>query len=506
MPGRKQDRTTIPDRPGITRREALHLGAALPLMPGVMTMIEQTPETPARPARPNILVLMTDDHGQWASRCYGNRELSTPNMDYLAETGARMQNAYTPCPVCSPARASFWTGRLPSQHGIHDWIQEDGDTRPWLAPEKPLASVLQSAGYHTGLAGKWHCGQGEIPGAGFDFALSHTTNQYPHRGVQRFTENGKPVGFTGQQSALVTSRALEFLRHRDRERPFFLFAGYVDTHSPFQDHPERLVRRYRDAQFIDIPHEKYQGPCKPIHLPPTDEATQRKLLAQYYAAVTYVDEQIGALLDELDASGDLANTLVVYTSDHGHMNGHHGLYTKGNATAPQNFLEESIRVPCLLRWPTHITPGSVVSAPVDHCDLFQTILAAAGVQEPEGSAKRRNSPGKSYVPLLGNAGDSHWRSEQFCEYGNARMIRTPRHKYIVRYAPHAGRFPNELYDLQEDPRETKNLISEPGSTSLAADLQQRLDAHFGQYEVPEATGREILKRPFYNPNEPWKAV
>jgi arylsulfatase A-like enzyme len=233
MPGRKQDRTTIPDGSGITRRETLHWGAALPLMPGAMTMTEQTPETHAHPARPNILVLMTDDHGQWASHCYGNRELSTPNMDYLAETGARMQNAYTPCPVCSPARASFWTGRLPSQHGIHDWIQEDGDTRPWFARERPLASVLQSAGYHTGLAGKWHCGQGEIPDAGFDFALSHTTNQYPHRGVQHFTENGKPVAFTGQQSAADSARRKDSAHY-----------GAVDPETGF---------RFRDLICLDSP-------------------------------------------------------------------------------------------------------------------------------------------------------------------------------------------------------------------------------------------------------------
>src|SRR5947209_3929326 len=108
----------------ISRRDLLRAATGLSI--GVRPMTQ-------RPVgRPNILVLMTDDHGQWASHCYGNRELSTPNMDLLAETGALMQNAYTPCPVCSPARASFWTGRVPSQRGIHDWIREDGDAVKWM--------------------------------------------------------------------------------------------------------------------------------------------------------------------------------------------------------------------------------------------------------------------------------------------------------------------------------------------------------------------------------------
>ncbi len=438
-----------------------------------------------------------------------------------------MQHAYTPCPVCSPARACFFTGRLPSQHGIHDWIREAGDSRRWMAKERTLATLLQEAGYHTGLAGKWHCGQGEIAGAGFDYYLTHQTDQYPHRGEPHFMEQGKPISFRGQQTALVTSRALQFLRSRDRAAPFFLFVGYVDTHSPFKDHPERLVRRYRKAKFTDIPHESYHGPGRALHLPPTDKATQREYLAQYYAAVTYIDEQIGILLDELEGTGDLDNTLIVYTSDHGHNNGHHGLYTKGNATVPQNFLEESIHVPCLLRWPGRIQEGRRHSFPVDHCDLFQTLLDAAGCQEEESRARLRNSPGRSYLPLLtgkaphpfGKDEANHihpssfilhpledWRSEQFCEYGNARMIRTERYKLIVRYPPHSEKFSNELYDLQEDPRETRNRIALPHLAETALLLRAHLDAYFARYEEPESSGREILKRPVHNPNEPWRTA
>ncbi|HZT42191.1 MAG TPA: sulfatase-like hydrolase/transferase [Chthonomonadaceae bacterium] len=454
----------------------------------------------------NILVFMTDDHGQWASGCYGNQEVQTPNMDFLAETGARMTNAFTPSPVCSPARACFFTGRLPSQHGIHDWIKEENRTLPWIEHEKPLPAVLQEGGYHTGLVGKWHCGRSDLPHAGFAYTFSHATHQFPHCGEFRFLENGQTVAFRGQQAAKVTSKAQQFLRERDRSRPFFLFVGYVDTHAPFERHPERLARRYRKASFVDIPQETYHGPGRIVFSLSQDEMKRREELAQYYAAVTYIDEQIGILLDELEGTDDLDDTLVVYTSDHGHMNGHHGLSTKGNATVPQNFLEESIRVPCLLRWPGPIQAQRSHDLFVDHCDLFQTLLDAAGCRETEEAAKRRHSPGRSYLPpLTGAAMETPWRAEQCCEYGNARMIRTDRYKLIVRYPPHSERFSDELYDLQEDPRENVNAIADSNRAEIVEELRARLESFFDRYEEPERSGRDILARPIHNPNEPWRA-
>ncbi len=123
----------------LTCREFLQIAALTPLV--TETLIMPVPETPADPPiRPGILLFLTDVHGQWASRCYGNRELQTPNMDYLAATEARMTAAAPPCPVCSPARACLFTGRLPPQHGIHDWIREEGDTRRWMERERPLSA------------------------------------------------------------------------------------------------------------------------------------------------------------------------------------------------------------------------------------------------------------------------------------------------------------------------------------------------------------------------------
>lgn len=480
----------------LPRREFLAMSAAASAAPSL---------GPSRlPERPNVLLFLTDDHGHWAMAPSGNSELHTPNLDFLADSGARMANAFTPCPVCSPARASLWTGRLPSQHGIHDWIREEGDSRTWLGEEVPLARLFARAGYQTALFGKWHCGQREVAQAGFATWMTHETHQYPHRGSPRFLENGKPVAFLGQQSALVTSRAQQFLRNRERDAPFFLCVGYVDTHAPFKEHPERIVRRYRRAAFRDVPREEYKGPLRPLHVPSRNPAERAEALAQYYAAVTYIDEQVGILLDELEGTGDLDRTLVVYTSDHGHMNGHHGLMTKGNATVPQNFLEESIRVPLLLRLPGMVATSRAHSAFVDHCDLFHTLLEAAGIREDEEEARRRNSPGRSFLPML-RGEDAAWRREQFCEYGNARMVRTEKHKLVLRYPAYGRSDPDELYDMEADPSETVNLLPRLAGTGLERELRSRLEAHFQRYEVPARSGRRIEEQPSYNPNEPWRS-
>ncbi len=462
---------------------------------------------------PNILVFLTDDHGSWASGAYGNREVHTPSMDYLAADGVRFENAFTPSPVCSPARACFFTGRLPSQHGIHDWIQESAaPEKNWLVGETNIAEILHDRGYQTALIGKWHLGQSHLPQPGFDRWFGHTHGQYPHFGKQFFSDQGNPVEALGHQSLLLTDEALKFLRRRDKGRPFFLFVGLVDTHTPHTGHPPRLVEKYRHAAFSDILTEEQKLPvgmkARSDFLPKT-EAERREWHAEYYASVETIDSQLGRVMDELQSDGSLDETLVVYTSDHGHMNGQHGLFTKGNATIPQNFYEESIRIPLLMRWPGVIPKGAVKNEFVDHLDLFQTLAEAGTAKIPSG----KSLPGKSFLNLLKN-GDDDWRREQICEYGNARMIRDARYKLIRRYAPHAPEHPDELYDLQTDPRETVNLMDRAGLASEVSRLAGKLDAHFvgyenpdahfAKYEVPERSGRQILSQPEHNPWEPWR--
>ena len=457
---------------------------------------------------PNILVFMTDDHGQWAARCYGNRELVTPSMDYLAQTGSRMNRAFTPSPVCSPARASFLTGRLPSQHGIHDWIKERGEgmDHPGLQGQTNVGQLLQSAGYQTGLIGKWHCGRSWVPHPGFDRWFSYQNDQLPHVGVQGFSDQGTHVVRRGHQANLITDQVINFLRDRTSDDPFFLLVGYVNTHPPHEDQPERLARRYRKGRFDDIPHEQFP-PCHGrtrFRIRDFEDPEYLESLAQYYAAVTVIDEQVGRVLDELDGSGQLDSTLVVYTSDHGLMKGHHGTQMKGNSTVPQNFFEESILVPCLLSWPEGAASGAEPDALVDHCDLFMTLLDVAGVRLDSRTAAEIRSPGRSYLPVLEGDVREPWGEQVFGEYGNARMVRTRDRKLIRRYPGPTGRFPDELYDLSSDPRETDNVFENSQYTSACEELSSRLESHFSRYEFPDRSGLRLDEQPRHNECEPWR--
>ena len=258
--------------------------------------------------RPNILVFLTDDHSQPAQHSYGNSEVLTPNMDRLAARGTRMVQAFTTCPVCSPARASFFTGRMPSQHGIHDWLDEkisNNHGHPALTGQILISQLMKQADYHTALVGKWHCGSSQQPQPGFDYWFSYWIAQYPHEGKQNFSNQGQHITDEGQQSPLLTQRAIEFLRnHRSNEhskdKPFFLFVSYVDTHVPHTQAPTDLVEKYQKISGKDVPSEKF-APChgKTLHPVSEDPEKQRKALMEYYGAVSSIDREVGRVLAEL---------------------------------------------------------------------------------------------------------------------------------------------------------------------------------------------------------------
>jgi len=452
----------------------------------------------------NIVVIFNDDHAQWALGSYGNRELHTPTLDHLAHTGVQMENAFTPTPVCSPARACFLTGRLASQHGVHDYLaSNDAEIHGhnWLQDEITLAQILSQAGYQTALCGKWHLGNDEQPQPGFDhwFSLS---GDYPfaHDGSSRYSDNGHLQEISGYETPVITDRAIEFLRQRDQNQPFFLYVGFRATHSPWQGHPERLAAQYRQSAFEDVPPDvAYPFGRQNLESTTYRRSDPREGLAQYYAAVSALDQATGRLLDELDALDLRETTLLVYTSDHGLCCGHHGIWGKGNGTLPLNMVEESIRVPMIFNQPGRLFEQQRRREFVDHVDLFQTLASYAGV---ELAAKGDNYyPGRSFLPMLENSGSlPNWRNEQFGEYGNLRMVRTETHKLVRRYPDG----PCELFDLQADPRETVNLFDDLVHQSLVKRLTARIDDYFGACQDPVKSGLRVRELPRHNRSEAWR--
>lgn len=452
--------------------------------------------------RLNIVFVMTDDHGPWAVRAAGCSAVNTPAMDWLAQTGCRFSRAATPSPVCSPARACFFTGMIPSAHGIHDWIEErDFQNKDWFAGRTTLAQRLQSAGYDTALVGKWHCGRSHLPQPGFNHWFSYAKgHQFSHVGEQCFVSDGRIVSEVGRQSRFFFENARSWLRSRQSTQPFFLFYGPVDTHSPFTDHAQPTVNAMRQANLSSVLYEpdRYPPERRALAFPATDNE-RREHLAQYLAAVACVDAQLGGIIDTLEELGSLDNTLIVYTSDHGHMNGQHGLVGKGNASMPQNFYDESIYVPSFARLPGLIPANVTIDVPVDHCDWFATLLHLANAQIPDQECL---GPGRSMVPLWREA-NPEWRHEQICEYGNARMIRTATRKLVLRNPVENRCYPDEFYDLKEDPREVENRVDQPRYAREIAEMKAQLRAHFERWEIPEHSGWDAIRLPRFNPEEAW---
>ena len=462
---------------------------------------------------PDIVIFLADDHGQWAAGPYGNEDVETPTLDTLAASGILMADATSPAPVCSPARISFMTGRMPSQHGVHDFLSEQPDfDRDWLAGEILLPELLQQAGYRTALIGKWHGSATSFePVRGFDRWLSYDQgpedwpNQYLHHGTVHLSDQGSAISVEGFQLEYLGQAAREFIASGDPEQPYFLIFAPTDTHEPITGHPEDLVEKYRSAGLDQVPAgESSPFPTAyPAAVAPKDFS---ETLAQYYAAVSHQDAELAKILDLVEARNGLDNTLVIYTSDHGMMVGHHGLIGKSNATIPQNLYEESIRVPMILSWPGGITEaGASLDLPFDHLDLFQTILDAAGVELSEDTRRQIDSPGRSLLPRLRDP-DIEWRRYRFTEHGNARMISDGRYKLIKRYPPLDPRFGDELYDLQADPRESTNLVESNEHQDVRAKLSTALDKHFERYEVPKYSGRTVMDQPPCNGMEPWRKL
>ncbi|MFN8523272.1 MAG: sulfatase-like hydrolase/transferase [Chloroflexota bacterium] len=450
------------------------------------------------PGQPNILLILADDMGPWALRSAGNPEIHTPRLDRLAAEGTRFASFFCTSPVCSPARASLLTGRIPSQHGVHDWIRGGNHnlngTRSieYLAGFSAYTDVLASAGYHCGLSGKWHLGAAQTPQRGFEHWYAFPEGAGPYLNPPMFRD-GRLVDERGYISTLLTDDTLARIqRSTADERPFYHSLHFTAPHSPWLDqHPAALVELYESCAFDSCPQEP-QHPwaidsnfvlshmfSARKHLP-LDQIDVREYLKGYFAAVTAMDAEIGRITDYLDEAQLRQSTLVVFLSDNGFNCGHHGIWGKGN-TFPMNMFDTSVKVPAIFSQPGRVAAGVVSDELVSGYDLRPTLLEWAGLTDPEAAAL----PGSSFADLLtGMPSRDRAHVVIFDEYGPVRMIRSKAWKYVHRY-PYG---PHELYDLAEDPDERHDLYGQTGHGRISEPMKARLDAWFARWADPLRDG------------------
>lgn len=471
--------------------------------------------------KPNIVVIISDDHGHWSLGCAGNKELKTPNLDRIAYEGVRFENFFCASPVCSPARASFFTGKIPSQHGVHDWISKghanESDASEGLLKEmykeqvEPkfgwitqqlkgdrgvnyleghtcFTEVLAKEGYTCGLSGKWHLGDSGHAQAGFSYwqTIALGGDHYYNSAV---LVDGKfdilPEG--KYLTDHITDKALDFLHmQKGKDEPFYLSVHYTAPHAPFDrhEHPEEFYSMYENCPCESVEDEEghpwsgYKG-----HTKEQMKKVKEFCLKGYYAAISAMDKGIGDILDYLDAQGLADDTIVFFTGDNGMSVGQHGIIGKGNGTYPLNMYDSAVKVPGLIRYPKGIKAGQVKKELVSHYDVVPTLLDYLQVDH---NIDISTLPGKSFLPIL--------KSEEpvdqgeiviMDEYGPTRMIRTEEWKYIHRY-PYGE---HELYDLVNDPGEKVNLVNHPDYQDKKEELFARLEGWYYKYVDPRVDGK-----------------
>ena len=460
------------------------------------------------PAQPNLLVIMADQMVPFLTGAYGHPVVQTPHLDGMAARGVRFDAAYTPYPLCAPARAAFMTGRYASSFGCYD------NAAVLPADEPTLAHYLTLAGYDTVLSGKMHF-LGPDQQHGFGQRL--TTDVFPagFDWVPKLDEHGRfPRGGHARAYAAPNVgvrpwtkffaydeethfRALEYVRERGRTRPdesFCLVASYHHPHDPFfvtqelwdlyegadislPDYPEGMDETYSamDRWLNDV-HEVGAVPLR-------DPDSLRQLRRSYYGLVTYIDRKVGELLVALEQTGQRDNTIVVFTSDHGDMLAEKGMVQK------RCFYEWSVRVPLLVEFPDGRAAGRRISTPVSLMDLVPTLLDWAGYPE----AGRLPMDAVSLAGLIedGTAPERPIFSEYHVEKVHAPcfMVRRGRYKYIYIHG-----YDSQLFDMETDPHEWDNLAGRPAMASQEAELRGLILARFDPDQLARDGQASVQRR------------
>lgn len=503
--------------PTWTRRELLQAGAAGVLTAGLGADAAVLP----KPQRPNIVMVMSDQHRGDCLGAAGNKAVHTPHLDRLAAEGALFSNMYSTTPTCTPARTALLTGLAPWRHGMLGY----GRIGEGYSIEMPQA--MTDAGYYALGIGKmhWHpqrhlhgfartildeSGREETADFRSDYR-AWLMSQYPtidpdatgltfndHRAwPYKLLEELHPTRWTGDT-------AVRFIETYQEPKPFFLKVSFARPHSPY-DPPQRLWDQYGDAA---LPPARVGDWAKKYAARSDDSpniwhgdvgADQvRASRRGYYASVTFIDEQIGRILDALERRNLLENTLILYFSDHGDMTGDHHLWRKSYAYEP------SAKVPLVVRWPKgtlSATRGTVFEQPVEIRDILPTCMDAAGAPGAE------TLDGRSLFELIANP-KARWRDaidleHDVCYHPSNHWsgMTDGRWKFVF----HAQTGEEQLFNLRDDPYEEHDLGRDGGYQRRKREWRDRLIEHFAERGEPFVLKGQLGIQPesfLYSPNWP----
>ena len=432
----------------------------------------------------NLLILMSDQHNRLMMGCAGHPDVKTPNLDALAARGTRFANAYTNSPICVPSRAAMATGRYPHQLGVWD------NAAPYTGRPASWGHRLTEAGQHVTTIGKLHF-RGADDDTGFP---DQRIPLHCHEGLgdyQGLLRAGMPPRFQHRKYLLdagpgdseyvrydraIAEQAVSWLADEAPKlsQPWTLFVSFVCPHPPFIAPPEfaalydpdqiTLPVNWREADWVRHPAFELRRKIM-FHEEPLDERTLRNAICAYYALVSFMDAQIGAVLKALDDAGFASSTRILYTNDHGDMVGKHGLWYKSV------MYEDSAGVSMIVAGPD-VPAGNVSETNVTLVDVFPTALQATGVApKPEDA----NLPGLSLLELANE--DGRRSRIAFSEYHSSMsasasfMVRDDRYKLMY----YVG-MPRQLFDLEADPDESYNLADNPAHAATLSRLEAELRA------------------------------
>jgi len=475
------------------------------------------------PKRPNIIFILTDDHAAHAMSCYGSRINRTPQLDRIAAGGARLNNCFCTNSICTPSRAAILTGTYNHVNGattLHTPLDNRIPTFPGL---------LREQGYQTAVYGKWHLGEraencpndahfddwAVLPGQG-----KYHNPEFIFKGPDGGTERVVP----GYVTDLITDMSLDFIKGRDKEKPFCLLYHHKAPHREWES-DEKHAAMYLDE---DIPepetlYDTYENRSSAAknakmrvgtHMNRTDldceiqdklpemelrKWAYQKYIKKYLRVVASIDDNVGRVLDYLDEEGIADDTIVIYTSDQGFFLGDHGWYDK------RFMYEESLRMPFIMRYPRAIEPGTVNDSIVTNVDFAPTLLNLCGLEAPE------DFQGRDFLPAIRGREPEDWPESMYYRYWmdgdhvhNTRAhygIRTKRYKLICYYndgfdlpgtSKPAEPLPIEweLFDLEKDPCEMKSVYSDPEYAETVKRLKAELyrkQAEVGDERYPGDT-------------------